>query len=231
MSAMHYPDKIVLLNALSTMAIKNTNPNSAHAQPPTAPPAYTPPANPGFIPTEPVAIGGTILADGNIPYNTGRHTVTLKVRNTGDRPVQVGSHFHFFEINRYMEFSRRKAFGCHLNIPATTALRFEPGEEKEVELVSFGGKRRVWGFNGIVNGFAGIQDSPTYYPVKVAALHKLIMRGFKTTDTPCDCHAHHSETCGCHAHHSDSCTCDTEGNCTCHTDGSSSCGCNTQTPK
>ncbi len=101
------------------------------------------PDTPGFTPKDYVPVGGVILADGDIDYNTTRRTVTLKVRNTGDRPIQIGSHFHFFEVNRYMEFDRQAAFGKHLNIPATTAIRFEPGEEKEVELVNYGGKRRV----------------------------------------------------------------------------------------
>ena len=77
---------------------------------------------------------------------------TLKVRNTGDRPVQVGSHFHFFEVNRALEFDRAAAFGQHLNIPASTALRFEPGDEREVKLVPYGGKRGVYGFNNLVDG-------------------------------------------------------------------------------
>lgn len=107
------------------------------------------PNTPGFTPKEYVPVGGVILADTPIEYNTGRRTVTLKVRNTGDRPIQVGSHYHFFEVNRYLEFDRPKAYGYHLNIPATTAIRFEPGDEKEVELVTYWGKRRVIGFNNL----------------------------------------------------------------------------------
>ena len=84
------------------------------------------PNTPGFSPTEPVAVGGVILRDEPIEYNVNRSTVKLRVRNTGDRPVQIGIHFHFFEVIRYMEFDRPKAFGYHLNIPATTAIRFEP---------------------------------------------------------------------------------------------------------
>ncbi len=98
---------------------------------------------PGFTPASYVPVGGVILKEGNVNYNVGRPAYKLKVRNTGDRPVQVGSHLHFFEANRYLEFDRDTAFGCHLNIPATTAIRFEPGEEKEVEVVPFGGKRRL----------------------------------------------------------------------------------------
>ena len=83
---------------------------------------------------------------------TGRRP-TLKVRNTGDRPIQVGSHFHFFEVNRALEFDRAAAFGLRLDIPARTAIRFEPGDEKEVTLVPFGGKQRVYGFNNLVDGW------------------------------------------------------------------------------
>ncbi len=120
-----------------------------------------------------------ILAEGDITYNADRPVKSLKVRNTGDRPVQVGSHFHFFEVNRYLEFDRKAAFGCHLNIPATTAIRFEPGEEKEVEVVPFAGKQRVIGFNDLVNGFAGLEDTPTYYPAETRAFRKMEEYGFK----------------------------------------------------
>ena len=113
------------------------------------------PKTPGYQPAQPCPVGGVVLAEGDLEYNTDRRTVTLKVRNCGDRPIQVGSHFHFFEVNRYLEFDRDAAFGMHLNIPATTAIRFEPGEEKEVELVDFAGKRRIIGFNGLVQGYAG----------------------------------------------------------------------------
>lgn len=88
----------------------------------------------------------------DIECNVGRKTINIAVANTGDRPVQVGSHFHFFEVNRQMEFDREKAFGMRLNIAAGTAVRFEPGEEKEVELVAFGGKRNAFGINNLVNG-------------------------------------------------------------------------------
>src|SRR5882762_1385171 len=96
--------------------------------------------------------GEYILAPGDIACNTGLRVVRVTVVNTGDRPVQVGSHFHFFEVNKKMEFQREKAFGMRLNIPAGTAVRFEPGEEKEVTLVPFGGRRMVFGFNNLVNG-------------------------------------------------------------------------------
>lgn len=138
------------------------------------------PKTPGFEPAEYVPVGGVILDDRPIEYNTERRTVRLKVRNTGDRPVQIGSHFHFFECNRYMEFDRPKAFGYHLNIPATTAMRFEPGEEKEVELVSYAGKQRVIGFDDLVNGYAGLQDSPGYYPKYTESLRRMREYGYKS---------------------------------------------------
>ena len=137
------------------------------------------PKTPGFEPSTPVPVGGVLLAEGHIEYNTDRRTVSLKVRNTGDRPIQIGSHFHFFEVNRFMEFDREAAFGMHLNIPATTAIRFEPGEEKEVELVEFAGKHRIIGFNDLTNGYAGYEDSPSYYPCKMEAFRKMQEYGFK----------------------------------------------------
>lgn len=134
----------------------------------------------GFTPKQHVPVGGVILTDTPIEYNTNRYTTKLVVKNTGDRPVQVGSHFHFFEVNRYLEFDRAAAFGCHLNIPATTAIRFEPGDEKEVEVVAYAGKRYVIGFNGLVQGYTGGEDSPTYYPGKIDALENIKKYGFKT---------------------------------------------------
>lgn len=91
-------------------------------------------------------------AAGDIQANVGRVTVTLLVQHTGDRPIQVGSHYHFFEVNSALTFERETAYGMRLNIPAGTAVRFEPGEEKEVHLVSLGGTRAVYGHNGKVNG-------------------------------------------------------------------------------
>lgn len=142
-------------------------------------PAIAYPNTPAFTPDAPVPVGGVILAQGDIEYNADRRTVTLKVRNTGDRPVQIGSHFHFFEVNRYLEFDREAAFGYHLNIPATTAVRFEPGEEKEVELVTYSGKQRVIGFNDLTNGYAGREDSPSYYPCEIRAFDRMREMGFK----------------------------------------------------
>lgn len=138
------------------------------------------PNTPGFKPEQYVPVGGVILAADLIEYNSDRRTVKIKVRNTGDRPVQVGSHFHFFEVNRYLDFDREKAFGYHLNIPATTAVRFEPGDEKEVELVAYSGKRRVIGFDDLVNGYTGLEDFPTYYPKKLEAIRRMKEYGYKT---------------------------------------------------
>ena len=99
-----------------------------------------------------VAVGGYVCHAKPISFNDGLPVTTLAVRNTGDRPIQVGSHFHFFEVNPALEFDRAAAFGLHLNIPASTALRFEPGDEREVTLVPFGGNRAVYGFNNLVDG-------------------------------------------------------------------------------
>ena len=89
-----------------------------------------------------------VLREAPVAINAGRRTVTLRVENTGDRPVQVGSHYHFFEANRALRFERAAARGMRLNVPAGTAVRFEPGDVREVELVAFGGERRVIGFSG-----------------------------------------------------------------------------------
>jgi urease subunit beta len=89
---------------------------------------------------------------GEIEINTGRPTVTLEVANTGDRPVQVGSHYHFFETNTALAFDRDKARGMRLDIPAGTAVRFEPGQTRTVQLVAYGGDRKVYGFQGRVMG-------------------------------------------------------------------------------
>lgn len=91
-------------------------------------------------------------AAGEIQANAGRAAVTLLVQHTGDRPIQVGSHYHFFEVNSALIFERAAAYGMRLNIPAGTAVRFEPGEEKEVHLIALGGARVVYGHNGKVNG-------------------------------------------------------------------------------
>jgi urease subunit beta len=92
------------------------------------------------------------LREEPIVCNRQKSATKLTVVNRGDRPVQVGSHFHFFEVNAFLEFDRQAAYGKHLNIPAGTAVRFEPGDAKQVELVPFSGKRRVYGLNNMVNG-------------------------------------------------------------------------------
>ncbi|MCG5075284.1 urease subunit beta [Paraburkholderia sp. A2WS-5] len=96
--------------------------------------------------------GEMLIDDGEIELNAGRETVTVTVANTGDRPVQVGSHYHFYEVNEALSFEREAARGFRLNIAAGTAVRFEPGQERTVELVAFAGERAVYGFNGKVMG-------------------------------------------------------------------------------
>ncbi|XGV96763.1 MAG: urease subunit beta [Leptolyngbya sp. BL-A-14] len=96
--------------------------------------------------------GELIVQDGEIELNADRETVTLSVANTGDRPIQVGSHFHFFEVNAALAFDRDQARGMRLNIPAGTAVRFEPGDEKDVTLVALAGSREVYGLNNKVDG-------------------------------------------------------------------------------
>jgi urease subunit beta len=96
--------------------------------------------------------GEYVLGDGDVVANEGRRTVELTVSNTGDRPIQVGSHFHFFESNRALAFDRGQAFGMRLNIPAGTAVRFEPGDARRVVLVEIAGARRVYGLNALTNG-------------------------------------------------------------------------------
>jgi urease subunit gamma/beta len=125
---------------------------------------------------EPIPSGGAnvpgayLLADEPIIANDGRETTAIYVRNTGDRPIQVGSHFHFFEVNKALAFDRRSAFGTRLNIPAGTAVRFEPGEEKQVELVALGGEHVVYGLNALTNGAVAGQED--------AAVARATERGF-----------------------------------------------------
>jgi urease subunit beta len=96
--------------------------------------------------------GELFVDEGEIELNAGRTTVSLMVANRGDRPIQVGSHFHFFEVNAALQFDRAQTRGMRLDIPAGTAVRFEPGDEKQVTLVPFVGQRRVYGFNGLLQG-------------------------------------------------------------------------------
>jgi urease subunit beta len=100
----------------------------------------------------PLIPGELFPEPGDLALNAGRPVTTLTVANTGDRPVQVGSHFHFFEANGALEFNRKAAYGLRLDIPAGTAIRFEPGDTREVALVPFAGARRVFGFTGQING-------------------------------------------------------------------------------
>jgi urease subunit beta len=102
--------------------------------------------------TAPMIPGEVLPAEGEIELNAGRKTVTVKVANTGDRPIQVGSHYHFFEVNPALDFDRGAAYGFRLNIAAGTAVRFEPGQGRTVELVALGGKRKVYGFRQQVMG-------------------------------------------------------------------------------
>jgi urease subunit beta len=123
-------------------------------------------------------VGGYILAAEPVEINAGRPRVKLAVRNTGDRPVQVASHFHFFEVNRALEFSRERAFGRRLDIAAGTAIRFEPGDEREVTLVPFGGKRRIHGFNNLVDGWAPVDSG--YRPRATQAMRLATEYGFRS---------------------------------------------------
>lgn len=115
--------------------------------------------------------GEYFTSEKSITANTGKSTTSFSVRNTGDRPIQVGSHTHFFEANKALEFPREQAYGCHLNIPAGTSVRFEPGETKEIELTEFGGKKIVFGFSGLVNGSLDENQKQ--------AFKKAVERGFK----------------------------------------------------
>jgi len=117
--------------------------------------------------------GEIITAEGDIEINAGRRTLSLTVLNTGDRPVQVGSHYHFFETNRALDFNRADAFGMHLDIPAGTAVRFEPGESKDVTLTEFGGTGELLGLNGLTEGLWRSEA------VKAKALQRARERGFK----------------------------------------------------
>jgi urease beta subunit len=119
--------------------------------------------------------GEYILAKGDIEINVGRKTVSIMVVNTGDRPVQIGSHFHFFEVNKQMQFDRTIAFGMRLNIAAGTAVRFEPGEEKTVELVEFGGNKKIVGFSNLLNASINTEN-------KANAIMLANEKGFKHKD-------------------------------------------------
>jgi urease subunit beta len=111
--------------------------------------------------------GEYFIEPGEIEANAGRKTSNVWLKNTGDRPIQVGSHYHFFEVNRALVFDRAAAYGMRLNIPAGTAVRFEPGEEKQIALVEFAGARRVFGHNGLVAGSLDDEE------IKTAALERV----------------------------------------------------------
>jgi urease subunit gamma/beta len=115
--------------------------------------------------------GEYILADGYIELNAGRKTLKLSIVNTGDRSIQVGSHFHFFEVNKALRFDRTKAFGMRLNIPSGTAVRFEPGDDKAVTLVRLGGR-------GVVHGLNGLTEGATTEAARSAAVRRARERGF-----------------------------------------------------
>lgn len=119
--------------------------------------------------------GEIFVKEGMIICNESRETIKIKVINMGDRPIQVGSHFHFFEVNKAMSFDREEAFGKRLNIISSTAIRFEPGEEKEVELVEIAGEKKIYGFNGLVDGSTDSNEQ------KEKSLEQINLLNFKTT--------------------------------------------------
>jgi len=120
--------------------------------------------------------GEYILSKEPVNCNENRKTIKLTVKNTGDRPCQIGSHTHFFEVNRALDYPREKAYGFHLNIPAGTSVRFEPGDSKEVELCELGGSRVVFGLNNLTMG--SLHSSS----VRKSAIEKAKDRGFKGAD-------------------------------------------------
>jgi urease beta subunit len=120
--------------------------------------------------------GEWLLADEPIEINAGRRKLRVPVRNTGDRPIQVGSHFHFFEVNRALDFDRASALGMRLDVPSGQSIRFEAGDERDVELVEFGGFGRVIGFNNLLDGTISARDA------SAQALRRAARRGFSGTD-------------------------------------------------
>ena len=115
--------------------------------------------------------GEVIPKEGEIELNAGKDTAQIQVTNTADRPIQVGSHFHFFEVNKCLSFDREKAYGYHLDIPSGTSVRFEPGEEKEVQLTEMGGRKRVFGLNDLTRAQA-TEDT------KAASVENAKLKGF-----------------------------------------------------
>jgi urease beta subunit len=121
--------------------------------------------------------GEYLLSSQPVEINRGKPSIQLSVANTADRAIQVGSHFHFFEVNKALDFDRAAAFGMRLNIPAGTAVRFEPGDRKDVALVAIGGSRRVTGLNGLTNGSVDGPDTRTKAELKLAR------QGFRNSPT------------------------------------------------
>ncbi|MBW4472294.1 MAG: urease subunit beta [Stenomitos rutilans HA7619-LM2] len=121
--------------------------------------------------------GEVLCAPGTLQLNAGRATKTLIIANLGDRPIQVGSHYHFFEVNRALQFDRAEAYGFRLDIPAGTAVRFEPGDTKTVALVAIGGTRQIQGLNSLVNQALDDPDA------KAAALERVRSLGYSTRST------------------------------------------------
>ncbi len=133
------------------------------------------PIRPGKQKKDSMAVvpGEIFTPEGDIELNAGRRKVTIKAVNTGDRPIQIGSHYHFFEANKALDFDRAGSFGMHLDIPAGTAVRFEPGEAKQVTLAAFGGSGEIFGLNNLTDGTTKGESS------KSKALAKAKARGFK----------------------------------------------------
>lgn len=121
-------------------------------------------------------VGSIVYKKGDLTLSPNRKKVKLKVCHCGDRPIQVGSHFHFFEVNKYLKFDREKAFGMHLDIPSGTAIRLEPGDETIVELVEFGGKKNLIGFNKLTMGSIESEE------VKVEAIRLAASKGYLFAD-------------------------------------------------
>src|SRR3954454_21780348 len=128
--------------------------------------------------TADVPVGGYVCSSAAIEFDADRPVTTLKVRNCGDRPIQVGSHFHFFEVNPALEFDRPAAFGLHLNIPSSTATRFESGDERALQLVPYAGKRAVYGINNLVDGPTAGKDAGS---AKSKAVMLAAKRGFRSS--------------------------------------------------
>lgn len=133
----------------------------------------------------PVPYGGYVLHDTPVSFNTEKPVTKVRVKNTGDRPVQVGSHFHFFEVNKELEFDRESALGKRLNITATTAIRFEPGDEIEVELIPYSGNNDIFGFNNLVDMTGQQLADVINDPIKLKSLiDNALQAGFKMPNHP-----------------------------------------------